>query len=323
MRSLNLDQLRALLTVTETGSFSAAARLLNLSQPAVSLQIRELESRCGVRLVERDGRGVRATAAGRDLSAHAKRLCAEADAALTAMRRYKGGCVGRVHLGAGPTALTYLLPPVLQRLREHYPDIDLVVTTGTTDDISDRILSNTLDLGFTALPAKREELLEIPVRTDPMVAILPATDLDVPPAITPADVDRRTLILEYQRIPHTQLARAWLRAAGVEVRPAMEFDHIDDIKHAVAAGLGMALVPEPAVALGPPINSILVRPLDPPLIRTLGLILRRNKPDDPALRAVRDEIMTTSNIETIHLTTTPQANRLDRNNASSFGSDVR
>ena len=225
--------------------------------------------------------------------------------------------------GAGPTALAYLLPPVLQRLREHYRNIDLVMTTGTTNDIADRILSNTLDLGFTALPAKRKELLEIPVRTDPMVAILPATDLDVPPVITPTDVDRRTLILEYQRIPHTQLARAWLCAAGIEVRPAMEFDHIDDIKHAVAAGLGMALVPEPAVALGPPINSILVRPLNPPLIRTLGLIQRRNKPDDPALGAVRDEIMTICNIEIVHPTTAPQINRLDRNDMPSFGPDVR
>ena len=295
MRSLNLDHLQTLVEVVALGSFSAAARRLNLSQPAVSLQIRELEARCGVRLIERGGRRVIATAAGRDLIAHAERIRSEAERALAAMRRHKGGHVGRVHLAAGPTAAAYLLPPVVQRLREKYPDVDLVVTTGTTHDIAEQILSNHLDLGFTALPVEGEQLIATPVRTDPMLAILPATDMEIPAAITPADVACRPLILEYQRVPHGQLSRAWLRAAGVEVRPTLEFSTIDAIKNAVAAGLGMAIIPGPAVTHSAPLNSVVVRPLDPPLMRTLGLVQRRDKPDDPALRAVRDEIMTLAN----------------------------
>jgi DNA-binding transcriptional LysR family regulator len=295
MRSLNLDHLQTLMEVVALGSFSAAARQLNLSQPAVSLQIRELEARCGVRLIERSGKHVLPTAAGRDLIAHAERIRGEAERALAAMRRHKGGHIGRVHLGAGPTALAYLLPPVLQRLREKYPEIDLVVTTGTTHDIAEQIQANRFDLGFTALPVDGDQLVTIPVRTDPMVAILPATDADIPAAITPADVDRRPLILEYQRVPHGQLSRAWLRAAGIEVRPMLEFNTIEAITSAVAAGLGMAIIPSPAVTHGPPLNSIVVRPLDPPLVRTLGLVQRRDKPDNPALRAVRDEIMTLAN----------------------------
>jgi DNA-binding transcriptional LysR family regulator len=302
VRGLNLDQLRTLMTVVELGSFSAAARRLNLSQPAVSLQIRELECRCGVRLVERTGKSVRATAAGTVLIAHAGRIEAEAARALAAMRRHRGGCDGRVRLGTGPTALTYLLPPVLQRLRERYPDIDLVVTTGTTNDIAEQISADTLDLGLTALPTGRCGFLETPVRQDEMVGILPATATDVPLALTPSDVASRTLILEYQPVPHTQLSRAWLRAGGIDARPVLEFDNIEAIKEAVCAGLGMAIVPSPAVTHGPPVNSIIVRPLDPPLIRTLGLVQRRNRSDDPALRAVRDEILTLANIaETVGL----------------------
>ena len=296
MRSLNLDHLRTLVTVVELGSFSAAARRLNLSQPAVSLQIRELEARCGIRLLERAGKGVQATSAGKDLIAHAERIQAEADRAIATMRRHKGGGAGRVRLGTGPTALAYLLPPVLQRLRERYPDIELVVTTGTTNDIAEQILADTLDLGLTALPVKGGELIEIPVRRDEMVAILPATEADIPLALTPTDVRNRTLILEYQRVPHTHLSRAWLRAGGVDARPALEFDNIEAIKDAVAAGLGMAIIPGPAVTQGPPGNSVIVRPLDPPLIRTLGLVLRRNKPEDAPLRAVCDEIMSLTNI---------------------------
>ena len=80
------------------------------------------------------------------------------------------------------------------------------------------------------------------------------------------------------------------------VRPALEFDNIEAIKDAVSAGLGMAIVPSPAITCGPPLNSIVARPLEPPLIRTLGVILRRNNADDPVLRVVRDEILTLANI---------------------------
>src|SRR6185437_3938986 len=99
MRSLNLDQLRALIEVVELGSFSAAARRLNLTQPAVSLQIRELESRCGLELVERLGREVHATPPGRALLAYARRIVDECGAAETAMRRFRDGWLGQVRLG--------------------------------------------------------------------------------------------------------------------------------------------------------------------------------------------------------------------------------
>src|SRR3954469_20554089 len=164
MRSLNLDQLRALATVARLGSFSAAARELNLTQPAVSLQIRELESRIGLRLVDRVGKQARATSAGRDLIAHADRIMAEADRALAAMRGHKEGHAGRVHLGTGPTALAYILPPVLQKLREDHSDIDLVVTTGTIDTITECMLENVMDLGLTALPVDTERFDGVPVR---------------------------------------------------------------------------------------------------------------------------------------------------------------
>ena len=81
MRSLNLDQLRALTEVAALGSFSAAARQLNLTQPAISLQIRELETRWGLRLIERLGKKARATGPGRELIEHARRIARECDAA--------------------------------------------------------------------------------------------------------------------------------------------------------------------------------------------------------------------------------------------------
>ena len=292
MRNLNLDQLRALIEVVELGSFTAAAKRLHLTQPAISQQIRELESRCGLQLVERVGKRALATPAGRELIMHGRRIMADAEHALAAVHHHKEGTAGRVYLGTGPTALVYLLPPVLRQVRDSHPNIEIVVTTGTTHSIADALLSNEIDIGFTALPVEAKDLDTVPVRTDPMVAILPGTEPNIPDKVTPADVATRTLILEYQRVPHRQLSRAWLQAGGVAVRPAMEFDSIEAIKSAVSAGLGMAIVPGPAMSEGPPMNSVIVRPLDPPLVRTLGLVEKRGRAKPPALRIVREAIMT-------------------------------
>jgi DNA-binding transcriptional LysR family regulator len=292
MRNLNLDQLRALIEVVELGSFTEAAKRLHLTQPAISQQIRELENRCGLELVERIGKRAFATPAGRELITHGRRIIAETEQALAAVYQHKEGAAGRVHLGAGPTAMIYLLPSVLRNVRNEHPNIEIVITTGTTHSIAEALLSNELDLGFTALPVESADLDAVPVRTDPMVAILPGNDPDIPDKVTPADVAKRTLILEYQRVPHRQLSRAWLHAAGVDVRPAMEFDGIEAIKSAVSAGLGMSIVPGPSMSEGPPMNSVVVRPLEPPLMRTLGLVARRGRAEPPALKIVRNAIMT-------------------------------
>jgi len=291
MRSLNLDQLRTLTTVAKLGSFSAAARHLRLTQPAVSLQIRDLEERVGLRLIDRVGRKARATAAGEDLIAHAERMMAEADRALTAMRGHREGHVGRVHLGTGPTALAYILPPTLLRLREDHPEIELIITTGTTHEITERLLENALDLGLTALPVDAEKFDVVPLRDDEMVAIFPATSPDIPAVVRPADVAGRALILEYHRVNENRLTRAWLKDGGVEVKPALQFDGIEPIKDAVASGLGMAIVPRPALGGRGAIRSIVARSLDPPLMRTLGLVQRRDRRDDAALAVVRAALL--------------------------------
>jgi DNA-binding transcriptional LysR family regulator len=292
MRSLNLDQLRALAEVADLGSFSAAARRLNLTQPAVSLQIRELEIRFGLALIERMGKRASPTAAGRALIEHGRRMMTEADRALAAMRRHKDGRIGRVHIGTGVTALTYLLPPLLRRLRADYPDIELVITTGTTDSVVERMLANAIDLGFVTLPVDARVFTVTPIRRDPLLAILPAGGNKPPAAITPAELARRPLIFEYGRSNHTRMTQNWMRAAGLDARPVMEIDNIEAIKPLVAAGLGASVIPSAAIKNRRAIPGVIVRPLKPPLARTLALIQRRDKPDDPALRAVRDAFMT-------------------------------
>jgi DNA-binding transcriptional LysR family regulator len=292
MRSLNLDQLRALETVVEHASFTGAARRLSLSQSAVSVQIRELEQRCGVRLVERLGKKAFATAAGREVIEHARRISEEADAITAAMRRFREGWIGRVHIGAALTALMYLLPPVLKKLRTDHPGIDLFISNAPTEAMVEGVARNEMDLGLVTLPVTDSRLVITPLRVEDMVAILPARARDIPDEITPEYAAAQFLVLEFGAV--SALIRGWLSARALAPQSAMIVSAIEAVKVVVSAGMGMSIVPAMAVAHAS--DDIVVRPLNPRLPRTLALIQHRNKPDDLALRIVRDALMELVNI---------------------------
>jgi DNA-binding transcriptional LysR family regulator len=289
MRSLNLDQLRALTEVAALGSFSAAARRLNLTQPAISLQIRELETRWGLRLIERLGKKAHATEAGRQLIEHARRIARECEAADSAMRGLRDGWLGRVRISATLTALIYDLPPILRRLRTDHPRIDLVITNMTTRDTVENIIQNTIDFGLVTLPIKSALLRATPLRPQVCVAILPAATRDVPDEITPHYVARQPLVLEHERGAIHSLVMHWLSKHLPLTRQPMHVGIIEAAKQAVASGIGMSIVPDVAVA--EPIAEIVVRPLKPALPCTLGLVERRKKASGPALEIVRNALL--------------------------------
>ena len=148
MRGLNLDQLRALLEVVEHGSFSAAARRLHLTQPAVSLQIRELERRFGLQLIERLGKQAHATVPGRELVEAAQRIFRECDQVDATMRRFREGWIGRVRLSMTLTSMVYRLPPILRKIRLNHPGIDLTITNTPTPTSVDNIIHNRIDIAL-------------------------------------------------------------------------------------------------------------------------------------------------------------------------------
>ncbi len=289
MRSLNLDQLRTLSEVAAQGSFSAAARRLNLTQPAVSLQIRELERRFGVRLIERQGKHAYATAPGRDLVGMAQRIFRECDRADAAMRRFRDGSVGRVHVATTLTALTYLLPPILRRLRIEHPGIDLHVTQMPTRDSVESIIQNKVDFALVTLPVEESHLRITPLRTEGLVAIFPAGARDLPDEITPEYTARQPLLMEHTAGAIRRLVIGWLAGQALSPRTTMHLGTIEALKSAVAAELGMSIVPAITVAGHTP--DIVVRPLRPPLPVTLALIERDDRPAEPALEIVRNALL--------------------------------
>lgn len=289
MRSLNLDQLRALTDVAEFGSFSAAARRLNLTQPAISLQIRELEARWGLRLIERTGKKAHATEAGRELIEHARRIARECEAAEATMRGLRDGWLGRVHISCTLTALMYDLPPVLRRLRTDHPRIELMVTNMSTRDSIEQVIQGTVDLALVTLPVKSALLRATPLRAQTCVAILPASTRDVPDEVTPEYAARQPLVLEHDRGAVHALVMRWLSKRLPLVRQPMHVGIIEAAKQAVASGLGMSIVPDVAVAALD--REIIVRPLRPAVPCPLGLIERRKRSTGPALEIVRDALL--------------------------------
>ena len=293
MRNLNLDQLQALREVVALGSFSAAADKLRLTQPAVSLQIRELEKRLGVQLVERMGKRAYATAAGEELITHARRLAQGAEDALAAMRRHRDGWLGRARLGTSVAVCTYLLPPVLAKLRREHRDLEVVITVGTTENVVSRILDNELDIGLVTMPVKDNAAIEIePIRKDPMMAFFPGTERGLPTHATPQYLAGRDLILNQELSQTYKIIAQWFESAGIEVRPIMELGNTEAIKTLVAAGVGVGILPLERKQGILVYGRTQVRPLRPVLLRHLGIVRRREKPLETALKVVYEALLT-------------------------------
>ena len=176
MRGLNLDHLRMFAQVAELGSFSAAAERNGVTQPAVSLQVRQLERRYGLKLVERVGRRARPTAAGLELLTHIRAIDATLAQAEQAMTAHASQVSGRLRLGTGATACTYLLPPLLADLRRRFPALEVVASTGNTADMLRGLENNALDIGLVTMPAPGRMFQVEPLREDEFVAISRRTD---------------------------------------------------------------------------------------------------------------------------------------------------
>jgi len=283
MRELNLDRLRTLLAVADLGSFAAAAKALHLAPPTVTLHVAQLESRLGARLLHRAPAGVTATSAGALLIEKSRRLLAEADELLQAVRRQVAARGGRVRLGASTGALAHLLPRALETLAARHPEIDVQVAVLTSEEALARLAAGRLDIGIVALPQPALRGLRVQAwRRDPVLAFVPA-DWNPPRHVTPAWLAARALIANDRGTRLSRQTAEWFAAAGEHPQARIELNYNDAMKSLVAAGYGAALLPHEAGAPAPDAR-IAMRPLRPALSRALG-IAHRTRPDDDATEA--------------------------------------
>jgi DNA-binding transcriptional LysR family regulator len=292
MRSLNLDQLRTFVEVAKRGSFTAAAKALNLSQPAITHHVQELERRFKVVLLERIGKRAYPTDAGDKLIEHARHLLDEDAHTLENMRRFNDGWLGRVRIGTSMTVLVHALPPILQQLKIEHPQLELNLKAGLTAATLRMLKTNDLDLGLCALPIEDPAFQTTELFDDELFAILPADQKDVPKKVTPAFLSRCPLILGNETAALRRTVTHWLALAGPPPKPVMEFDNVEAIKSLVAVGFGVSIVPGLSLGAGhaQPAN-IQVVPISPRLKRRIGLVQLKGKRDTVGVKLVATALL--------------------------------
>jgi DNA-binding transcriptional LysR family regulator len=241
---ITLRQLEVLLAVARAGSFRRAAEVLHLSQPALSQHIAELERVLGARLLDRRGRRIASTEAGRILVEHATRLFATLASAREAVAEAGGLKRGSLQIGASTTPGIYVLPAVMAAFEQRYPGIALSLTIANSAGIEERIRANEIDLGIVGGHALRagEECVSAGLLDELVVIVSPghpwASRREVPASHL---AGQRVLIREEGSATRQVTERA-LQHGGARLGRLMELGHTEAIKQAVMAGLGVAIV---------------------------------------------------------------------------------
>lgn len=283
---LNLHRLWIFTQVVECGGFSAAAEKLYMSQPSVSTQVRQLERTLRVTLVDRTGNSVRPTAEGEMLAEYARRMLLLADEAVAAVRQVSGVQVGRLRVGGTTTAGTYLLPKLLSRFRDRYPGIDCDIVVGNGQQVLRRLLDGEVGIALLAGDPGAPQLVAEPILRERLVlATAPGRPSDGTPVSSDTLADEWFLLRE-QGSATRELQETALVQWGLEHVKRSEVGAPEAIKQAVAAGLGVSLISEHAVADDVRGGRLAAVDVDPPTpTRPIVLAYRRERVLAPAEQA--------------------------------------
>ena len=281
-----LTQLRTFLAVVETGTLSLAARRLNLTQPAVSQQINEMEKCLGQRLLERLPGGVVPTAAGSSILDPIRRVLKAAEDVVAAASEHAEGGKGRLRLGVGAATAATLLPDVLAEVKQVLPRLDIRLEAGSTPDLLLQVEESELDLAIVTLPVAPSRTIEFqPLLREPMLAVLPAAlNVGDDAPLTAADLSRLPLILDVTGAHTRRLINRWFAEADLTPLPMMEIAGTETIRQLVRNGLGASILPRSGV------GGLVTRPLHPPLWREMAVAMRADKRRDRGLRVFLDEL---------------------------------
>jgi len=263
---LNVGRLRVLVEVAKRGSFSAAAEELSYTQSAVSQQIATLEAEVGMTLLERHARGVRLTAAGEALYEHAEGVLARLEAAEAELAAIAGLRAGRLRMASFPTAGATLMPLAIASFRSAHPNIELSLAEGEPEQIAPRLIAGELDLAllfeFDEPLAGMAGLSRVPLLDDPMCLALPRRHrLAKKDDLRLAELRDEAWVQASRDSPCARHVVRCCHAAGFEPNVAFESDDYQTVQGLVAAGVGVALIPE--LALSAVREDIAIRKLSP------------------------------------------------------------
>jgi DNA-binding transcriptional LysR family regulator len=247
---MDTRQLQAFCAVVEKKSFSQAAEQLGVTQPAVSLQVRALEQRLGQSLLDRSGRRVEPTEAGRRLYRSAQRMLALEEQLLDEVSADDGRLTGTLAIGASTGPGAHLVPLLLCEFQREHPDLHVALSIWDTQTVIDRVVDRQLELGVVGALRRHRSLEFEPLVRDEIVLAVPPGHDAAGGTISLDELKEETLIVMQEgagvrQVVEEELRRAGLRLRGVE--PKLELGLQESVKSAVAAGYGVAFISRTAI----------------------------------------------------------------------------
>jgi DNA-binding transcriptional LysR family regulator len=247
---MDTRQLQAFCAVVERKSFSQAAEKLGVTQPAVSLQIRALEQRLGQKLLDRSGRRVEPTEAGRRLYRSAQRMLALEAQLLDEVAADEGALTGTLAIGASTGPGAHLVPLLLCDFQREHPDLHVALSIWDTQTVIDRVAERDVELGIVGALRRHRSLEFEPLVRDEIVLAVPPGHRAAGGTLSVEDLREETMIVMQEgagvrQVIEEELRRAGLRLRGVE--PKLELGLQESVKSAVASGYGVAFISRTAI----------------------------------------------------------------------------
>lgn len=290
MNNITLKQLRYVDALARHGHFGQAAEVCAVTQPALSMQIKELEEGLGARLFERGARQVRLTGLGEEFVARARDILRAVDELSDVARTRRDGPGGRLRLGVIPTIAPYLLPRLIRDLAERYPGVDLQVRETQTERLIAELTEGRLDTALVALPVSEPSLDEVALFSEGFVLVRSEAEADRPVPSPEALPDMQLLLLEEGHCFRDQALEVCGLRGGAR-RAGFDGSSLSTLVQMVGAGIGVTLIPEMAVAVetrGAPVAIQRFEGARP--ARTVGMIWRRTSPLAGDLRELAEVV---------------------------------
>jgi len=278
MSHLTLKQLRYFEALSQERHFGRAADLCHVSQPALSVQIRTLETGLGAPLFERAPKGVRLTAFGDGFAARVRDILRAVDDLEDLARSAREGLTGHLRLGVIPTVAPYLLPRLMRRLQRSWPGLAIDIRETATAHLLREIADGRLDTAIVALPVSEPGLHEEPLHEEPFVLVRPAADGSRPMPDRAALREMRLLLLEEGHCFRDQ-ALSFCGLRSPLPREGMDGSSLSTLVQMVGTGIGVTLIPEMAVTVETRSADVAIARFPPPQPnRKIGIVWRKTSP---------------------------------------------
>jgi LysR family hydrogen peroxide-inducible transcriptional activator len=278
MTNLTLKQLRYFEALARHGHFGRAADACAISQPALSMQIKELEETLGTALFERGARQVWLTGFGEEFALRVREILRSVDELGDLARASRDRLVGRLRIGVIPTVAPYLLPTIIGNLTRLHAGLDIRVRETLTPRLIQELADGRLDTAIVALPVSEPSLAEVPLFTEEFVLVRPGEDERKPVPNGELLREMRLLLLEEGHCFRDQ-ALSFCNMHSARPREFLDGSSLSTLVQMVSAGLGVTLIPEMAVPVETRSALVSVARFESPQpSRTIGMIWRKTSP---------------------------------------------